>query len=512
MGNSGKSVIIIGAGLAGLSAGIYGQMNAYNTTIFEMHNIPGGYCTSWKRKGYTFDGAMDWLNGVNLNEKDSTVWKELGYLDGRKVAYSDEMLCVRDREGNTWSFHSDPEKLENELMKLTSYEEDKEIIRKLCKDISKLIKAPVFDFIKPEAVFGPIDQFKMLFKFLPYMKMLIYYNQVMVRDYAKQFKDPRLSEIISYMYFDPIIPQSQFTPVYQLAGMNKKLLGFPEGGGGGLAAFLEKRYKEMGGKLYCKARVKKILVEDNKAVGVLLQDGTKHYADVVISACDGRAAIYDMLDGKFVNEHVDDVYNKGPVYPSLLRVYLGVNRDFKNEPHSVAYLLNEPLDIPGLYQNHRKDSIMIRHYSNLDPSFAPPGKSVINSVFFADYDYWKELYKDKERYKKEKEKVASIVTKYLEQLYPGIKDQIEVVDVATPVTYERYTGNYRGSIKAWIEDTTDVPDKLKKVGMTLPGLNNFYMIGQWMSYGGMIRVATSGRYVIQAICEKDRKKFVTHTA
>ncbi len=47
-----KSIIIIGAGMGGLSAGCYGQMNGYNTQIFEMHTLPGGQCAFWKRKGY----------------------------------------------------------------------------------------------------------------------------------------------------------------------------------------------------------------------------------------------------------------------------------------------------------------------------------------------------------------------------------------------------------------------------------------------------------------------------
>src|SRR3989304_2375133 len=51
-----QSIIIIGAGIAGLSAGCYGQMNGYKTRIFELHDKPGGLCTAWKRKGYTFDG------------------------------------------------------------------------------------------------------------------------------------------------------------------------------------------------------------------------------------------------------------------------------------------------------------------------------------------------------------------------------------------------------------------------------------------------------------------------
>ena len=53
-----KRTVIIGAGIAGLSAGCYALMNGYKTTIFEMHTIPGGLCTAWKRKGYTFDISM----------------------------------------------------------------------------------------------------------------------------------------------------------------------------------------------------------------------------------------------------------------------------------------------------------------------------------------------------------------------------------------------------------------------------------------------------------------------
>ena len=58
-----KSIVIIGGGLTGLAAGSYGRMNGYKTTIFEMHNIAGGVATAWKRKGYTIDGAMNWLMG-----------------------------------------------------------------------------------------------------------------------------------------------------------------------------------------------------------------------------------------------------------------------------------------------------------------------------------------------------------------------------------------------------------------------------------------------------------------
>ena len=61
--NNDNTVLIIGAGFAGLAAGIYARMNGYNTRIFEMHDKPGGLCTAWKRKGYTIDGCIHWLVG-----------------------------------------------------------------------------------------------------------------------------------------------------------------------------------------------------------------------------------------------------------------------------------------------------------------------------------------------------------------------------------------------------------------------------------------------------------------
>ena len=69
-----KSLIIIGAGLAGLSTGCFGQMNKYDTRIFEMQSKPGGVCVSWKRKGYTFDYAIYDLFGIIPNSVNNRLW------------------------------------------------------------------------------------------------------------------------------------------------------------------------------------------------------------------------------------------------------------------------------------------------------------------------------------------------------------------------------------------------------------------------------------------------------
>jgi phytoene dehydrogenase-like protein len=505
-----KSIIIVGAGLAGLTAACYARMNGYKTTLIEGHNITGGYATRWMRKGYTFDGAMDWLNGINPEEKDSTIWRELGFLKNRKIQYFDNLCKVKDRDGSIWTFWSDTNKLESELSQLTDDAEDKKMIRRLCKDIDRLAKAPAIEFTVPETLMGLKDKFKMIWKFLPYIRILKEYNTVMNCDYAAKFRDPRLAEVMSYSFFDPAMPQSQFTMVYQMVGMIKKTLGFTQGGGHGLSEYLTNLFKSLGGRVLLKTSIKKILTNKHIAVGVETKSGEKYYAGTIVTACDGRSVIYNMLEGKYTNSHVEKAYKEGEAYPSLFRIYYGVDMDFKNEPHTMVHLLPYKLNLPGLYKGHTKDSICVRHYCGLDSSFAPPGKSVVNTCFFTDFDYWKNLRTtDIKRYRAEKQNVVELATAQIEKIYPGFADKIEVASAATPATYERYTGNYRGSIKGWLDDCTDISDHLSKFGMKLPGLENLYMIGAWVAHGGMIRVAASGRHAIQTICKRHHRTFKT---
>lgn len=69
---TGKSLAIVGGGIAGLCAGCYAQMNGYRSRIYEMHDLPGGLMTAWERKGYTIDYCIQWLVGANpLNAQEA---------------------------------------------------------------------------------------------------------------------------------------------------------------------------------------------------------------------------------------------------------------------------------------------------------------------------------------------------------------------------------------------------------------------------------------------------------
>ena len=143
---------------------------------------------------------------------------------------------------------------------------------------------------------------------------------------------------------------------------------------------------------------------------------------------------------------------------------------------------------------------------------APAGKSAVKVLLDADYAHWKELYNDRARYNAEKRQVAEAVIEQLEKRFPGLTEQIEVVDVATPVTIERFTGNWQG-LQAWVLPNAGMMDMMKGLGKTLPGLENFYMVGQWAS--AMIGVSTaaiSARKQVETICRRDKRPFVTTVA
>jgi len=279
--------------------------------------------------------------------------------------------------------------------------------------------------------------------------------------------------------------------------------GWPVGGSLEFARSIEKRYLSLGGEVQYHAPVEKILVENDRAIGVRLADGTEHHADLIVSTADGHTTIFDMLDGKYVNDKIRHYYDEWPISEPYIQISLGVAHDLSKEPHSITLELEEPLKVGDQVRRW----LPIRHYC-YDRSMAPAGKSVVTASFiFVSYAYWKKLYEDRERYKAEKQALAEAVIDRLEQRFPGIKEQIEVVDVATPVTYERYTGNWRGSYMGW---RTTTETGIKMMSRTLPGLGSFYMAGQWVYMGGGVSGAiASGRHAMQVICKKDKRPFVT---
>ncbi len=114
-----KSIIIIGAGLAGLATGCFAQMNGYQARIFEKQAKSGGVCVSWMRKGYTFDYAVHNVFGVAPHSADSDLWRALGAFRGLEIYRFKEFSQVEDTNGQALTVYTNLDELERHMMELS---------------------------------------------------------------------------------------------------------------------------------------------------------------------------------------------------------------------------------------------------------------------------------------------------------------------------------------------------------------------------------------------------------
>jgi phytoene dehydrogenase-like protein len=497
------SILIIGAGIAGLAAGCYARMNGYQTEIFELHDLPGGLCTAWERESFIFDGCIHYLYGSGRGQPFHRMWEELGAVQERRMIDHHEFMRITTTDGRTFIVYSDPERLAPHLKELSP--PDARLAEALAQGVRDF---EGFDMSvlrqQPQALMGLLDWMRLGLQMMPFLPPLLKWWRYSAEDFGRRFRDPFLRQAIPLMFAWKSIPM--MAGLMQLASMHAGNAGFPEGGSLEFVRAIERRYLELGGSVHYKSQVDKILVENDRAVGVRLYDDTEHWGDIVVAASDGHTAIFDLLDGRYTNRKIRRLYDGHLPIHSQIQVSLGVDRDLSDQPHWVTYLLDEPVMIAG----EARHEIGVKHFC-YDPSLAPAGKSVIEVMLESDYGYWQHIY-GRKLYDTEQIQVQNIVIDLLERWHPGIREQIEVVDVATPLSYERYTCNWLGSTSGWLLTRQTMPLNITGLPTTLPGLKNFYMIGQWVEPGGTLSLAAcSGRNIVKAICHADGRKFASDT-
>lgn len=271
-----KSVIVIGAGVAGLSAVCYGQMNGYRVRIFEQDTRPGGLCTCWERKGYTINGGLDFLGGSGPGTNFYRIWEELGVVPKLRMIDYEYFVIVEGEGGKKFFMYTDVDRLERHMKDLAP--EDRKVIEEFIRGIRIFTKYQL-PREKAQELYTPLDKIKLLFTHLPMIKAMGKWKKVSIQEFSSRFKNPFLQEALlqSKAIFSDDLPRV-LVHLF-VAWSHLKSAGYPEGGALEFSRAIERRFLDLGGRVECKAHASKILVENDRACGVRLEDGSEHRSD-----------------------------------------------------------------------------------------------------------------------------------------------------------------------------------------------------------------------------------------
>jgi phytoene dehydrogenase-like protein len=491
-----KKIVIIGGGVAGLSAGIYAKLNGFEAEIIEMHSIAGGQCTAWDRKGYRFDYCLNWLVGTRKGPFND-IWKETNVLnDDVEIIDHEVHTKVIAEDGREFIIYTDLNKWEEYLCNLAP--EDTKSIKKMCNEMRK--SAFLQPFSDPPGLRKVGQTISSMFRMMPVMILFMRYGRKSCDEYFRKlgFTNTFLKDSFNSIYGSRDFSALAF--IMMFAWFNQKNAGYLTGGSLPMAKRMTSRFLDLGGKLTTQSRVTKIVVENNIAKGVILSDGTEIVADYVISAADGHSTIFDMLGGKYKNRKISNAYENWKLFTPIVQVSFGINKKIESEVPVEMWLIKDKI----IGRTKTSNGYSIMNYC-FDHTMAPEGKSVIVMRFDSPWELWEDI--DPGNYKIEKKHIEKEARDILEKRYPGISANIEVCDVATPLTDVNYTGVWKGSYEGFMPSSKNLMDNLNSA---IPGLKKFYMAGQWLFPGGGLPPAgQSGKWVIQYISKEERIRFKT---
>jgi len=490
MENKTKKVIVIGAGVSGLTAAIFAQRSGFDVTLCEQHNMPGGMCTGWRRKGYLFEGTAHWLAGTCRTTELYQLWKEIGALNDEIKIFLRDAFNAVEWEGQTVTLYCDLEKTVAQLRILSP--EDEKAFCRLVNDVKAFscMQMPIFDIKGVKAQHPRRPSFKTLLKIFPALIKLPRWSRTTCKAYAAQFKHPAIQQLFLFL------PEkrSATSLIAILATLNMGDAGYPEGGSLAMIERMTKTFEALGGKLLLKTQVKKVNIENGNATGVTLENGVLP-ADAVIVTQETIAAVDRLFDTPLQDKWLQKLRkNTKPVVCTF--VCVGIRSEF---PRTLTWELTEPISYAGITVS----KIGFDNYAEYE-GYAPQGCTPLTAVLTGDtYDFWKKA-KEEGRYEEEKQNLANQISRVICEKYPQAEGAIEVIDIATPLTYERYTGASRGS---WMS-VVDVGDKMKVYPGFSKKVQGVYFAGhRLMTPGGLPVAIYSGRKAAQMVCRQFKVLF-----
>ena len=492
-----KKIAIIGGGLSGLSAGIFGLKAGYETVIYEKNAGIGGCCYAWKRGDYTIDNCFHWLMGTKPGTKQNDFWQEIGALSDDTPIHHRQAFYTSELDGKRLTLWRDLERTKRELLE-HSPEDEEEINRFIdCVFTCQTVLDSAQGTFDLKAVLSDING---EVSKAALVKTLYRYMKHNLREWSEKFKDPLIRKLIldfqanEYEAFWLAMSYAMFTS----GGAD-----IPIGGSDEFSKRVEEHYISLGGKIFHGmeadhiefASQDKILAQD-VASGIRFTDGSFAEADYIVCTCPITHTFTQLLDKKYAPaayERLED-REKNPIY-SAFHVAFSVDSEME-EVDDLLYFPCEPVNVGCQVY----DRIQLKNYRSFGPQIAPPGQTVVQCSFVQypeDIEMWISLRKTIDRYRELKLKTSHDILERIETRFPEYKGKIHFLDSWTPATYERYLNTSIGMYMRYITTPLSA-DAI--VPQDLPNVKNVFIAGHVLTYpGGTPMAAYSGKHVISKI-------------
>jgi len=482
------NIIIIGAGVSGLSAGIYAQMNGHNATIYERHFKAGGNLTGWDRRGYHIDNCIHWLTGTNPVTKLYKTWQELGALGDVEV-YQGEALFTFEKDGQRLSLGQSIDQLGADMLALSPNDK---------KEIKAFIKA-VKAFQHINGIAGEHNEKKSTSaqKIFSIPAIMRYYG-LSTGDLAERFSHPVIQGFIESMMTDYFSALALVMVFATFTGGNG---GIPAGSSEAMAERMTNRFLSLGGKLHLKRGVAKINTKGYAAESITLEDGSVEKADYVIVATDPAITFGKLLDKRLMPKKLKKQYED----KKMIR-FSSYHCAYACDSAELPFHGDIVIEVPEQYREVvPADYFLLREFSH-EKSFAPVGKNILQTMTYCKEDeakYFIALSRDKKAYKERKQEIGTAIREIIENKFPDLQGKLDCLDVWTPATYRRFVNSEIGSWMSFALPAKKLPIMLKN---RVKGLKNVILATQWLQApGGLPIAASAGKKAIKAISKCGKK-------
>lgn len=464
-------IIVIGAGLAGLTASLKLAKSGKKVALFEKHSMPGGYATNFNRKNkngniYTFDVSLHSLSGTNENCCLNMLFNDLGIIDDITLLKKSEPSMIFKNNGKICYIPN-------------SASEYKEVLIKNYPNYKLGIES-LFNFIKDF-----YENRKDVIRGIDVPKYDTLFKDYSLTDFIKKYvNNDEFIDDFCYLWVYAGLPPSKLNSSYGFRMITSYIMGgesYIKGGSGQLTKIMKEHIEKHGSKVYLLSEIIKINTENDRVISVTTKKGETFEANEFIFACN-PIHIFSLINNPIIKDYVENL-NTLEKSTSITQLYVAIDCPTKEAGIKTSHTFFYNDTSNNIYNSFVNDdtknlSFVLTAYDQLDPDLNKHG-AYLNMAILDYEENWPE--RNTKEYKDKKDKITKLFLDKLIELYPKLKEHIQIVELGTPRTMQRYTNNASGSIYGWAQNLKQ--DNLVRPSFKTP-FENAIMIGAWSYPGG----------------------------